>query len=162
MGSVQAKGPVNIGGEQHVGDVAGGDVIKVGGDVGPGAAVGRGAHVEAQHIAGGDLTVGVGSAALAQLFESLMAQVKQLPEEDQQVAAIRVQQVQAQAQTLQAGDESEETQGRFAQALKKLRAMAPDIGDVAIASLVNPAAGIAMVIKKVAARVQKELEAGKA
>jgi hypothetical protein len=61
---------------------------------------------------------------------------------------------------VQGGDESEATQSTLERRLKNLRNIAPDIGDVIIATLANPAAGIAMVIQTIAKKVQAELKGG--
>ena len=58
---------------------------------------------------------------------------------------------------LQQGDDSPEKQRFLAQRLRTLYAMRQDIGQVIIATLANPAAGVALAIQKIAQKAQEEL-----
>jgi hypothetical protein len=160
VGSIDAKGPVNVGsGTQHMGDVTGRDKITIGGSVGPGSVVGSGS-VKAKNIAGGNIYDGVSGGELAQIFATLQTRVDAIADPgDREMANLALKQVQHEAEQIEAGDESEERQNALLKRLKNLRQMASDIGDVAITTLANPALGIAMVIKKIAGKAQKEVEA---
>ena len=98
------------------------------------------------------------SAALAELFSALLEKVEATPEADKAITAPMVQQLQAAAERLQTGEAKPEDEGFFEQRLKALYAMAPDIGEVAIATLANPPAGIALVIKKIAQKAQASVK----
>jgi hypothetical protein len=99
-----------------------------------------------------------GSAALTEIFNALLEKVAAAPPADQAITTPMVQQLQATAEKLQAGAGQPEDENFFEQRLKVLAAMAPDIGEVAIATLANPPAGIALVIKKIAEKVKAELK----
>jgi hypothetical protein len=99
-----------------------------------------------------------GDDALAKIFADLMKRTEQLPAEDQIIVRPIIEQARNQAEKLQQGNESLETQGFLEQRLRNLAAMAPDIGAVAITALANPSLGIALVIKKIAEKVQEEFD----
>ena len=101
-----------------------------------------------------------GSKALAEIFSALLDKVEAAPVADQAITKPMVEQLQATAERLQAGGAKPEDEGFFEQRLKVLYAMAPDIGEVAIATLANPATGIALVIKKIAQKAQAGLKPG--
>ncbi len=101
-----------------------------------------------------------GNAALAEIFSALLDKVEATPESDKAITNPMVQQLQATAERLQAGAAKPEDEGFFEQRLKALYVMAPDIGEVAIATLANPATGIALVIKKIAQKAQAGLKPG--
>jgi hypothetical protein len=106
----------------------------------------------------GDMFIGANreAEALATVFTDLLKRIEQLPAEDRSEVAQIAQGARAQAEKLQKGDESPITQSAFEKRLKTLKTMAGDIGDVVIATLANPAAGVAMVIQKIAKKVQEE------
>jgi len=101
-----------------------------------------------------------GSAALTEIFSALLEKVSATPPADQAITTPMVQQLQTTAEKLQAGQAKPEDESFFEQRLKVLAAMAPDIGEVAIATLANPPAGVALVIKKIADKVKAELKPG--
>ncbi|MBN1995313.1 MAG: toll/interleukin-1 receptor domain-containing protein [Anaerolineae bacterium] len=96
--------------------------------------------------------------ALAQVFADLMKNIKLLPADDQAAITPIAEQARTQAEKIQKGDESPETQTALEKRLKNLAAMAPDIGEVIIAALASPAAGIALTIQKIAQKVQEQLK----
>ncbi|HYP41955.1 MAG TPA: caspase family protein, partial [Chloroflexia bacterium] len=105
-----------------------------------------------QTTAGRD--VNQGGAELARVFAYAMQRVQAMPEEDREIATPIVKQAQAQAEKLQQGDTSPETESALERRLKQLVAMAPDIAEVVLTSLINPAAGVVAAIRKVAQRVK--------
>jgi uncharacterized caspase-like protein len=143
-------GGVRFGDNARVdGTVAGGDVsapIFSGTAYGP---VNQGPG--SQTVAGRD--VNQGGAQLAQVFAEAMRRVQAMPEDDQEVVTPLVKQAQAQAEKLQQGDTSPETESALERRLKQLVGVAPDIAEVVLASLANPAAGVVAAIRKVAQRV---------
>jgi hypothetical protein len=68
-----------------------------------------------------------------------------------------VQQTAQAAAEIQAGDESEAQQSFLEKRLVNILRMAPDIGQVIVATLVNPAAGVALVLQKIAQKAQAEM-----
>jgi len=52
----------------------------------------------------------------------------------------------------------ESNEGFLAQKLRNVRRIAPDILDVAIATIANPAAGFGTIAKKVAEKVRNEVK----
>jgi hypothetical protein len=106
----------------------------------------------------GDMLIGAErpAEALATLFADLLKRIEQLPAEDRDEVAKIAHGARVQAEKLQNGDESSATQSAFEKRLKTLKTMAGDIGDLVIATLANPAAGVAMVIQKIAKKVQEE------
>jgi hypothetical protein len=104
-----------------------------------------------QTIAGRD--VNQGGAELAKVFAEAMRRVQAMPDDDQEIATPIIRQAQAQAEKLQQGDTSPETESALERRLKQLMGVAPDIAEVVLASLANPAAGVVAAIRKVAQRV---------
>jgi len=98
------------------------------------------------------------SDALTQVFADLVERVRLLPADDQVVVKPLVEQVHSQTQKIQTGDASHDVQSGLERRLKNLVAMAPDIGEVAVATLADPSAGIAMLVRKIAQKVQNELK----
>lgn len=128
------SGNVSFGSVQAGGDVIAGNKMQAGGD-----------------IAGGDIvkTTGVTADEIAKLFKELDARIAQLPAEvDKAEVKEAVDAIKGEVQKEASGDEKpDETKVKFsAQALLK---MAPDILEVAAASLASPAAGVAAIIRKV-------------
>lgn len=109
-------------------------------------------------VAGRDISQG--SNTLAKLFSDIGGKIKALPADQQEELKPAVEQVRTQIDKVQRGDESEAAQSALERRLKNLRNMAPDIGEVVIATLANPVAGIAMVIQKIAKKVQADLKSG--
>ncbi|MCL4300583.1 MAG: hypothetical protein KJ077_32905 [Anaerolineae bacterium] len=107
---------------------------------------------------GRDQITGITGAELAQLFQTVYQRIETRPADpnvDKEEVKETVQKIEQEAKK---GEEANPT--KVERWLKTLKEMAPDIGDVTIACLTNPAAGVAMVIKKIAEKAQAE--AGKA
>jgi hypothetical protein len=104
-----------------------------------------------QTIAGRDIYQG--GEALAKIFTDALQRIQEMPLGDQELATATLAQAQAQAEKLQQGDTSQETENAFERRLKALIALAPDVADAIISSLVSPVAGVATLIKKVAERI---------
>lgn len=96
-------------------------------------------------------------AELRQLFTRINEQLATLEPADRDMIAPAVAQTVEAAAAIQAGDASEAKQSFLAKRLKSLYAMAPDIGEVIITSLANPALGIALTLRKIAQKAQAEL-----
>jgi hypothetical protein len=97
--------------------------------------------------------VNQGGAALAKVFADAMQKLQAMSEDDQIAATPIVKLAKAQAEKIQQGDTSPEAESGLEKRLKQLIGVAPDIAEVVLASLVNPAAGIVAAISKVAKRV---------
>jgi hypothetical protein len=128
--------------------------ISIGGNVGPGTAVGYGASIKSDNIAGRDIIVGTSvkdiTAALAQLYMAIEA--KSFPSET------AAQEVREAVEIIEAenekGQEANEKVVRMS--FRTLAQMAPDIWEVAIATFTNPMLGISTVVKKIAERAKLE------
>lgn len=96
-------------------------------------------------------------AELRRLFEEVNRRLAALEAADRDDLAPVVERAAQSAAEIQAGDESEEEQSFLMGRLKTIHKMAPDIGQVIIATLANPAAGIALTIQKIAQKAQAEL-----
>ena len=99
-----------------------------------------------------------GMAELRRLFEEVNKRLAALEEADQALLAPAVEQAAQAAAEIQQGNESPEKQSFLAKRLKALYAMRQDIGEVIIATLASPAAGIALTLQKIAVRAQAELD----
>jgi hypothetical protein len=152
-GNVNTGGGDFVGRDKHVhgdevhGDKVGGDKITVGNiSGGTGIAIGRGAQATVTHGLGGD--------ELAKLFDAVYQQVearREDPNVDKEELTGTVQKVQAEAAKGEAANPT-----KVERWLGNLAAMAPDIWDVTVACLTNPAAGVAAVIRKVAEKAKAE------
>jgi hypothetical protein len=98
-----------------------------------------------------------GLAELRRLFEEVNRQLAALEEADRDLVTPAVEQAAQAAAEIQTGDESEAKQSFLETRLKAIYAMRKEIGEVIIATLANPAAGIALVIQKIAQKAQAEL-----
>ncbi len=103
-----------------------------------------------------------GLAELRRLFEEVNRRLEALPAADRELVRPAVEQAAQAAAEIQSGDESEEKQSFLETRLRHIAAMAPDIGEVIVATLVSPAAGLAITLQKIARRVQAELGGEKA
>lgn len=133
-------------GDRVMGDKVGGDKISFGDVKGIGIAIGRRASAT--------VTQGVSVAELAQLFGVVYQQIEARPDDpdvDKEEIQEQVQKIEKEA----AGGE-EANPSKVERWLKGLLAMAPDIFDVTVATLANPIAGVATVIRKVAQKAQEE------
>ncbi len=129
--------------------------ISITGNVGPGTAIGTGASVKATNIAGRDIIIDSSNAqdvaaAFAQIYAAVDA--RSFPTET------AAQEVREAVELIEAenekGDEANEKIVRMS--FRTLAQMAPDILQVAIATFVNPALGISLVVKKIAEKAKAE------
>ena len=98
-----------------------------------------------------------GVAELRRLFDEVYCRLAALEESDREALEPTVAQtVQATAE-IQQGDESEVKQTYLEKRLKVIYVMRKDIGEVIIATLANPALGLALVLHKIGQKVQAEL-----
>ena len=153
---LQAGGPVvagaylTAGGDLVMGDQTRGDTISVGNISGSsGIAIGRGARASVTHGAGGD------ADALARAFATIYAAIEARPARaadafDKNDITQVVQQTQEEAGK---GDQADA--GRVERLLRKVSAMAPDIGEVVAATLASPLAGVATVVRLVAEKARE-------
>jgi hypothetical protein len=137
-----------IRGDEVHGDKVGGDKITVGDISGSsGVAIGRGAQATVTQELGGE--------DIAKLFAEIYKQIEARPEDpdvDKEELTETVQKVQEEANK---GEEANPK--KVERWLKFLGSMAPDILDVTVACLTNPAAGVATVIRKVAEKAKEEI-----
>ena len=123
--------------------------------------IGGGVHIEKGDFIGHDKNVSVesggihveGDALQKELFESLLKRIDQRPNtppEDADDLKTNVQEFKAEADKGEQADES-----FLARRLRNIERIAPDIGEVLLATVTNPAAGFAMIVKKVAERASK-------
>ncbi len=125
---------------------------------------GGGAYVEggvkANTFIGRDqnITVGASAEEIAKLFTALNAAIDSRPKTDVETKADLKAEVK-ELQTHVEGKDAEPDESFIARHLRNIGHMAPDILDVAIATLGNPVGGVMLVIKKSAEKA-KEL-AGK-
>ncbi|NJN95806.1 MAG: hypothetical protein HC875_17735 [Anaerolineales bacterium] len=129
----------NVGGSIITGSI-GGDYV--GGDKVGGDKVGR------------DKITGLTGADLAQMFQDIYSRIEARPADPNVDKAEVKDTVQKIEQEVEKGEEANPS--KVERWLKTLKGMAPDIGDVTIACLTNPAAGVAMVIKKIAEKAKVE------
>jgi len=101
----------------------------------------------------GDARINTQAAMQKEFFENLLKQIDQRPNtppEDADDLKTNVQEFKVEADK---GDQADES--FLARRLRNIERIAPDIGDVLLATLTNPAAGFAMIVKKVAERASK-------
>jgi hypothetical protein len=98
-----------------------------------------------------------GLAEMRRLFEEVNRRLAALEAADRDLVAPAVAQAAQAAADIQKGDDSPEKQAFLETRLEHIAAMAPDIAAVIVAALVNPAAGIALTIQKIAQKAQAEL-----
>ena len=99
---------------------------------------------------GGDAEINQQTALQKELFESLLKQIDQRPNtppEDADDLKSNVQEFKAEADKGEQADES-----FLERRLRNIKRIAPDICEVLLATVLNPAAGFAMIVKKVAER----------
>jgi hypothetical protein len=133
--------------------------VKIGGNVsiGRGDFIGRdkkisvaagGTNVE------GDMTVNDQAAVREELFEDILKKIEQRPDtppEDTEVLKTNVREFKAEVDK---GDQADES--FLAARFRNIKRIAPDIGEVLLTSITNPAAGFALVVKKVAERAKSQ------
>jgi hypothetical protein len=130
-------------------------------DTGGGAYIGGSVTVSG----GGDFvgrdqvkTVGLTGPDVAELFKPIYAAIEARPETpaaDRADLKADVEEIQAEVAK---GDKADES--FLARRLRNLKRMAPDILEVVLATLANPAAGLGAVAAKVAKRMRADAEAG--
>lgn len=103
---------------------------------------------------GRDKTTGITGADLAQMFKDIYSRIEARPADPNVDKAEVKETVQKIEQEVEKGEQANPS--KVERWLKTLKGMAPDIGDVTIACLTNPAAGVAMVIKKIAEKAKAE------
>jgi hypothetical protein len=99
-----------------------------------------------------------GVAELRRLFEEVNRRLAALEAEEREQVAVEVEQAAKLAAEIQRGDESPKKQTFLEARLKNIVAMAPEIGQVIVATLAKPAAGIALAIQKIAQKARSELD----
>jgi hypothetical protein len=125
--------------------------------VGSGNIIAGGDHVHGDKV-GRDKISGVTGVDLTQMFRDIYQRIEARsadPNVDKEEVKDSVQKIE---QEVKKGEEANPS--KVERWLKTLKDMAPDIGDLTIACLTNPAVGVAMVIKKIAEKAKAE--AGKA
>jgi hypothetical protein len=111
---------------------------------GTGIAIGHGASAVVQH--------GVLAQELEPLFATVLTHIERRPadhEVDKVELARTVTQVEQEAAK---GEEAD--LGRLAHLLKTLKAVAPDVLEVTAVALLNPVAGVAIAVRKIAAAIR--------
>ena len=131
--------------------------VKIGGNVsiGKGDFIGRDKKISVaaggMNVEGDMTTVNNQAAVREKLFEDVLQKIEQRPDtppDDADDLKTNVQEFKAEAEKAEDADES-----FLARRLRNIVRIAPDIGEVLMASIVgSPAAGFAMVVKKVAER----------
>ena len=124
------------------------------------SAIGDYAHVE-NNFPAPQVAADPGMAELRRLFEEVNRRLAALNEADRDLVAPAVEQAAQAAAEIQQGDDSPEKQSFLETRLKSIAAMAPDIGAVIVATLANPAAGVALTIQKIAQKAQAKLSGAK-
>jgi len=98
-----------------------------------------------------------GVAELRRLFEEVNQRLAALEVADRELVTPAVEQTAQATAEIQQGDDSPKIQRILETRLKHICAMAPDIGEVIITTLANPAVGIALTIQKIAQKARSEL-----
>jgi hypothetical protein len=94
------------------------------------------------------------------LFGDVLKQVESLPKEDQRVVKPILESVRDQVVEIQQSGTEDETAppyGKLKKALKTLVEWVPDIADVVLSFLKDPATGIVSAVRKVAERIKSEM-----
>jgi hypothetical protein len=128
--------------------------ISIGGNVGPGAAIGDEASVNAGYIAGRDISVGAELGEVTDAFAKICQTIESKSFPDEETAQGVKDAIEVIKSENGKGDKANETSVRFS--LNMLAQMAPDIFEVAVSTLTNPMLGISTVVKKIAQRAKEE------
>jgi len=96
-------------------------------------------------------------AELRRLFEEVNRQLATLEAVEREQVGVEVAQAAQLAAAIQKGDETPKKLTFLETRLINIGKMAPDIGEVIITTLVNPGAGIALTLQKIAQKAQAEL-----
>jgi hypothetical protein len=123
------------------------------------SAIGDFANVN-NYISTQDAASDPGAAALKVLFEDVNRRLAALEATDRDLVVPAVEQTVAAATAIQKGDESEERQSFLEARLNTLYLMRKDIGEVIIAALAGPTAGIALTLQKIGRKVKESLPKG--
>lgn len=98
-----------------------------------------------------------GVAELRRLFEEVNRRLAALEAVEREQVSVEVAQAAKLAAEIQQGDETPKKLTFLETRLINIGKMAPDIGEVIITTLVNPVAGIALTLQKIAQKAQAEL-----
>ena len=126
--------------------------IQIGGDVGPGAAIGSSASVRATNIAGRDIHVGADAKDAADAFLHIYSALEAKKFDTEEEANSAREAVELIEEENAKGDAANEKIVKLS--FQTIAQMAPDILDVAVASLVSPVTGISAVVKKIAEKAK--------
>ena len=124
-----------------------------------GGSIRIGGNVSGSNLVVGDhnkinQSTGVKADELAKLFETVYQRIEKRPEDPKVDKEEITETVQRIEQETVKGEEANPS--KVDRWLQTLNGMAPDIGEVVIASLTNPAAGIATVIRKIAEKAKAD------
>jgi hypothetical protein len=132
--------------------------VHIGGDINiqKGDFVGRDKNVSVEsggiHVEG-DAQINQQAALQKELFESILRQIDQRPNTPVEDAADLKTNVEEFKSEAEKGDQADES--FLARRLRNIERIAPDILEVLVATVANPAAGFALIVKKVAERAAK-------
>ena len=130
--------------------------IHIGGNVGPGAAVGSHARVTAKNIAGGDINIGADAKDVADAFLRIYTAIETKKFDSEEQANTAREAVELIEEENAKGDAANEKIVKLS--FQTIAQMAPDILDVVVASLVSPLTGISAVVKKIAEKAKAASE----
>ncbi len=134
--------------EEVHGDQIGGDKISVESISGSqGVAIGRGSQVKIQS--------GTDAKELSEIFSVIYQKIESRPADPLVEKEEISDQVKRIENEVAAGEKAEPA--KVERWLRNLAAMAPDILDVTVAAITNPAAGIYLAIRKIAQKVKEEV-----
>ena len=137
---------IEIGGNVSIknGDFVGGDkTISVGA---------RGVYIGG-NLERSTVTTGDHNRVRNELFDEIFKKIEKRPEtppEDKEELKTNIEELKGEAEK---GDDADET--FLSRRLRNIARIAPDIAEIVLATLANPAAGFAMIVKKVAERARK-------
>ena len=135
------------GGKARGGGIRVGDHARVGGDVFTG-------DKRTTFTGGGNYYEGMADDSLTHLFDVIYQRIQARPEDPDVDKAELAETVRNVQQEVTKGEEA--NPNKVARWLEALGKMAPDILEVTAAALSNPVAGIAVAMRRVAARVRQE------
>ena len=143
--SGRAGGDIVTDGDKVEGGIIEGDKISV--DAGcTGVAIGSGASAT--------VSQGISGAELADLFAQIRQEIEERPEDPDVEKEEVLETVDKVEQEVAKGDQA--NANKLSRWLGNLAEMAPDIFEVTVATLTNPALGLATVVRKVAQKAQEE------
>jgi hypothetical protein len=129
-----------------------GDVISVS-SVGDGASVAVGRNAQASNSNVNEKTVDSELIDWANRLKTLIDNQEDLDQEDKDELKIKVEQIKNEAAKRKKANVK-----RIGKLLKVIGVMSPEIFEVAIATLVNPLAGLGLVVKKIGEKVEVTLD----